>query len=84
MYIPDPIERMEARIDDLAFEWDVTQKGVPAGSFRCPYCKNIFDYEPIQATSSPDSPAMCYDCLPEDTKRAYDEFCDDLKKKAGD
>lgn len=72
--IPDPIERMESRMDDLVFEWNVLQCDVPQGSFRCPSCKKVFDYEPIQVTSHPDSPASCYDCLPPDTQKAYDEW----------
>ena len=74
MYIPDPIEQMEARQERLAHEWGQCQKGVPEGSFRCPYCSNVHSYEPIQSGPNPDSPAMCYDCLPEDLKKAYDDF----------
>lgn len=72
--IPDPIELMESRQDKLIHDWDKAQRGVPDGSYRCPYCQQIFNYEPIQMTSAPDSPAMCYGCLPPDLKRAYDEF----------
>lgn len=72
--VPDPIERMEARQDELTYNWEVAQKNVPQGSFRCPYCGNIHSYEPIQSGPSPDSPVMCYDCLPDDIKEAYDQF----------
>ena len=76
MYIPDPIELMESRQEDLMWEWEEKQKRVPEGSFRCPYCLNIFSYEPIQCGGSPDSPFTCYDCLPNDLKEAYDNFQD--------
>lgn len=72
--IPDPIELMESRQARLIFDWDKAQRGVPAGAYRCPYCQQIFSYEPIQMTSAPDSPACCYDCLPPNVKKAYDEF----------
>lgn len=72
-YIPDPIERMESCMDDLSFEFDKLQRDVPRGSFRCPECKQIRNYEPIQVTSSPDSGACCYDCLPDDLKADYDK-----------
>ena len=74
MYIPDPYELMEMRMDRLIEAWDRAQKGVPAGSFRCPYCEQIFVGEPISANGNPDSPAMCYNCLPNDVKLAYDQF----------
>ena len=74
MYVPDPIELMESRIEDLAFEWEAAQQDVPAGSFRCPYCKEVRNYEPIQVSPSPYSAACCYECLPDDLKAAYDEF----------
>ncbi len=74
-YIPDPIEIMDARIDDLAFEWELMQKNVPKGCFKCPFCLKIFDYDPIQVSYNPDSPVSCYECLPEHVKKAYDKFC---------
>jgi len=74
MYIPDPIERMESRIDRLAFEWNELQRDVPAGSFRCPDCKQIRSGEPIQASPHPDSSATCYECLSPGDKQAYDDF----------
>lgn len=74
MYIPDPIELMESRIENLIYEWDKAQKDIPPGSFSCPYCSSVNDYEPIQAGPSPDSAACCYECLSDDMKLAYDEF----------
>lgn len=71
--IPDPIEIMRSRQDELAYAWNVAQKDVPQGSFRCPYCNNVHSYEPIQSGPSPDSATMCYDCLPDDLKKAYDQ-----------
>lgn len=73
MYIPDPIELMEMRADELAFKWDELQKDVPKGRFRCPFCKETFDYDPIQSGPSPDSSSCCYNCLDEDSQKAYDE-----------
>lgn len=74
MHIPDPVELMEAREERLAWEWDQAQKGVPEGSYKCPNCGNIFSYEPIQVCSRPDSPVSCFECLPEDAKKYYEEF----------
>lgn len=74
MMIPDPIELMEARQDRLIHEWELAQNDVPEGHFRCPYCKNVFDYEPIDVSAAPDSPVMCRDCLPEDVRKRYDEW----------
>jgi hypothetical protein len=74
MYIPDPVERMDARIEDLADEFIEAQHGVPVGLVRCPYCREIRDYELISVGPSPDSAACCYECLPDDLKAAYDEF----------
>ena len=72
--IPDPVELMESRQERLAYEWNVAQRGVPEGQFRCAWCNRVFDYEPIQVSAAPDSPAMCYECLPDDAKKAYDDF----------
>jgi hypothetical protein len=41
---------------------------------RCPFCKNEVNYPLIPASAHPESDACCYECLPEDTKEAYDEF----------
>ena len=71
MYIPDPVELMDAREEDLAHEWDIAQRDVPDGSFRCPYCSRVFAYEPIAVDGRPDAPVMCYDCLPVDVQKAY-------------
>ena len=80
MCYPDPLELMEGREDRLAYEWEEAQQGVPEGSFRCPYCSQVFDYEPIHVDARPDSAAMCYDCLPDDLKKVYDAvFGDDGK-----
>ena len=67
--IPDPIELMEARAERRANEWYSAQQSAPPGFYRCPYCKQLFDYEPIQLNETPDSPIMCFDCLPEDMKK---------------
>ena len=39
----------------------------------CPFCKETFDYDPIQSGPSPDSSSCCYNCLDEDSQKAYDE-----------
>ena len=72
--IPDPIELMNSRINDLIFEWESNQKGVSEGFYKCPYCKDLFNYEPIQVSSRPDSTVCCYECLDETTKKMYDQF----------
>ncbi len=74
MCVPDPVELMNARIEDLIYEFDRLQKGVPEGKFVCPGCKKICDGEPIEVSPSPYSPVCCYDCLPDDSKAAYDKF----------
>jgi len=70
-HIPDPLELTEAREERLAWEWEEAQKDVPEGSYRCPYCKQIFSYEPIAVDGRPDSPVMCFGCLPQDVQQAY-------------
>lgn len=79
--IPDLLENMNSRIDDLIFEWECNQKNVPEGYFKCPYCKNIFDYSPISISDRPDSAICCYDCLPDDIKKCYDEFENSILKE---
>jgi len=69
-FLPDPIEMMENRIDAMCDE----QLGAPDGSFICPTCKQTFEYEPIALNARPDSPISCFDCLPEDIKKAYRKF----------
>lgn len=70
----DPIEQMESRQDRAIESWEAAQRGVPHGSCKCPFCGNVFDYEPIQLSPDPHSEAGCYECLPDDSKKAYDEF----------
>jgi hypothetical protein len=74
MYIPDPCELLEMRQERLIDEWEAAQKGVSAGSFRCPDCQKVSMGEPIAIDGQPDAPVVCYDCLPDALKRAYDEF----------
>lgn len=74
MTIPDPIELMESRMDRLEREYNRLQNGVPKGSFRCPDCKQIRNYDPIQACARPDSGVTCYECLSEEDRKAYDDF----------
>ena|GEM_PF-3676535 len=40
----------------------------------CPFCGKEIDYSLIQVTTHPDSEYCCYDCLPDDAKKAYDKF----------
>lgn len=74
MYIPDPIELMQVRVESLCERWERAQQDVPEGSYRCPYCCEIFDYEPISVSAAPDAAVCCYDCLPADARAAYDAF----------
>lgn len=80
--IPDPIERSEAAQERLMWQWEETQGGLAEGSYRCPCCHQIFTYEPIQINADPASPVSCYDCLPAESKKAYDEFERRLAKGA--
>lgn len=41
---------------------------------KCPCCGKEINYSLIQVTAHPDSEACCYDCLPDDVKKAYDDF----------
>lgn len=74
MYIPDPCELMEMRQERLMHDWDAAQKDVPPGSFRCPECRKISTGEPIAIDGRPDAPVVCYECLPESVKAAYDQW----------
>lgn len=73
MDIPDPVERMEMRIERNMERWDSVQKD-DGFLYNCMDCGNGFDYEPIQVSPSPDSAAVCYDCLSPDLQKAYDEW----------
>ena len=53
MYIPDPLELMEARIDRLADEY---VEGV------CMNCGKEFNYEPYCMSPLGDGPAVCAEC----------------------
>lgn len=72
MEVPDPIELMEARMDRNIREFEKAQKDCPPGFTRCPWCEQLFDYEPIQSSPDPSSQGICYDCLSSDDKKAYD------------
>src|SRR5262245_39392084 len=59
--LPDPIERMEARIDELV---DAQFSGVPDGFIRCYGCRCIIPIDEVNtASANPDSPAYCFECL---------------------
>jgi hypothetical protein len=59
--LPDPIERMNARIDDLCFEQFA---GVPDGQVRCIECKQLVPIsEAHTASPNPDAPLVCVNCL---------------------
>ncbi|MGI9306304.1 MAG: hypothetical protein ACR2P5_03265 [Gammaproteobacteria bacterium] len=81
MYIPDPVELMEARQEQLMDEWEAAQQDVPENSFRCPYCGNVSKGELISLSADPSAPVMCYDCLPDDTKAAFDKFKQYIKEQ---
>ena len=74
MYVPDPTELMDAAIERNILEWEEAQKDVPEGYHRCPYCKQLFDYEPISVDASPFEQVCCFECLPEEAKKHYREF----------
>jgi len=53
-YIPDPIEIMNAKIDNMIHEY---KEGC------CMGCgKNVGEENLVLATPSPDSPAVCFEC----------------------
>ena len=59
--LPDPIERMEARIDELIFEQFA---GVPNGQIRCHGCKKLVPVDQVDSVSPrPDAAAYCWECL---------------------
>lgn len=41
---------------------------------KCPFCKREVEYSLIPASPHPDSDSCCYDCLSEDSQKAYDKF----------
>jgi len=80
--VPDPVQRMMSRIDDLAHEYLEAQQGVPEGFERCPYCRKIVD-DLIQVSAAPDSAACCFDCLPVDVQKAWNQFEDLMREDNG-
>lgn len=40
----------------------------------CPACKKEIDYSLITLSPDPHAEGVCYDCLPDDVKKRYDEF----------
>ena len=64
MYIPDPIERMEARIESQIDLVDAD------GNYPCCYCgKRVPVGELIAISTSPDAPGMCFDCADAENER---------------
>lgn len=55
MYIPDPIEMMESRIERMADEY---QPGV------CMGCGKKVDYELVCVSPAGDGPMVCAECCP--------------------
>jgi len=45
----------------------------------CPGCEKEFSCDLIPVSADPYSDFICYDCLPDGLKKAWDEFC--LKKE---
>lgn len=73
-YLPDPIERMEANIEDLIEEQFA---GVPDGHVRCIECKMIVpNGSAFSANERPDAPLICVDCL------GFDPF-EEIAKRDG-
>jgi hypothetical protein len=59
--LPDPIERMESRIDDIAFD---STAGLPSGKCRCYECGAVVPIESVEtADGTPWSPPICQDCF---------------------
>jgi len=76
MYIPDPIEQMEARIERNI---DNYVEGC------CMMCgKNVGEENLILPTPDPSSPAVCFDCLPPRTKEAIERYEAEHKKDEND
>ncbi len=62
MYIPDPIELMEANIERHI---EAQLEGVPAGHFRC-YCGRVCpDDDGAQVDARPDAAIACSKCREE-------------------
>ena len=60
-YVPDPIERMEARIEELI---DEQCSGLPVGMIRCYDCGAVLPIDDAHAASDrPDAPAVCVKCV---------------------
>jgi len=79
--IPDPIERINARIEAMAHDMFA---GVEPGKARCPFCKSIVnDSELIATSGSPDASACCFDCLSPEDQLAYEEFHNTPRDKRG-
>ena len=59
--LPDPIERMESRAEDIAWEQCA---GLPHDKIRCIDCKQVVSINDVTScNANPDSPAICYECL---------------------
>ena len=43
-------------------------------TYKCPDCGNECQYSLIPVSPHPDSDFICYDCLPDEVKKAYDRF----------
>lgn len=60
-YLPDPIELMERRIDDLAYEADYD---LATDTMLCGNCKRRVPASQLcPASPHPDAPAWCDECL---------------------
>ena len=60
MYITDPIERMENRIDELIEDQCA---GLPPDQMRCYDCRKVFHIDGLEPSAErPDSPAICAFC----------------------
>ena len=57
MYILDPIEQMDSRIERLIDKF--------VDEYTCMECGERKDYELVTATANPDSPLVCNECLGE-------------------
>ena len=82
MTIPDPVERMESRIENNIDRWDAMQKD-DGFRYNCMCCGRGIDYEPISVSPRPDAAAVCYECLSPDMRKAYDEWESRINQRPG-
>lgn len=66
MYIPDPLELLEARAERNLAELE--------NEYTCQNCKKEVDYELICPSPFGEGPFLCFECLSPTTQEAYMNF----------